>query len=92
MDRTEKPDGLQSMGLQKVGHDLAPEQACLLIDWGNRKQLKEANEFSASVNSCGLKDFRDSLADKAYEKSGGVRAGFEKQDACQVMELLLLIC
>jgi len=51
LDRTEKPDGLQSMGLQKVGHDLASEQACLLIDWGNRKQLKEANEFSADVLS-----------------------------------------
>ena len=26
---TEEPGGLQSMGLQRVGHDLATEHACL---------------------------------------------------------------
>ena len=32
---TQEPDGLQSMGLQRVRHDLATKQQLLILDYGS---------------------------------------------------------
>ena len=41
--RTEEPGGLQSMGLQRVGHDLAAKQQQLSMQVTNSEECPEGN-------------------------------------------------
>ena len=66
---TEEPGGLQSMGLQRVGHDLATKQQqqtlqvllllCYYFYWGDmclKQQLQVAKKLStcSPLNSCSV--------------------------------------
>ena len=78
---TEKPGGLQSMGSQRVGRDLAAERARTHCTWeGHRLLIKSL--VSRTTGVCLLLSLSGGWAGKDGKVGGGKEAGEAFEDKC----------